>query len=164
MTVALLAPLLAVHARGAAYDIVLLAHVLAALIGLGAVAVSGVGALALSRSGPTSEAVRRYYRPGVNWAGRILFLVPVFGVALMAMSHGDWSFSDGWLTAGLVLWAAAAVGAELVLWPAERRLQAAVSDPPPVGLLRPQCLRVEATATVVSTVLIVAAVVMVAKP
>ena len=60
--------------------------------------------------GPESEAVRRYYRPGVNWAGRVLFLVPVFGVALIAMSHGDWSFSDGWIAIGLVLWAVAAVG------------------------------------------------------
>ena len=47
-----------------AYDIVLLAHVLSALVGLGAVAVAGGYALALCRSGPESEAVRRYYRPG----------------------------------------------------------------------------------------------------
>ena len=84
----------ATDARDAAYDMVLLAHVLSALVGLGAVVVAGAYALALGRSGPGSEAVRRYYRPGVNWAGRVLFLVPVFGVALVAMSQGDWSFSD----------------------------------------------------------------------
>ena len=90
---------------------------------------AGGYALALLRSGPGSEAVRRYYRPGVNWAGRILFLVPVFGVVLIAMSHGTWSFSDGWISTGLLLWAVAAVIGELVLWPAERRLQVAVGDP-----------------------------------
>ncbi len=46
----------------------------------------------------------------------------------MALSHGDWSFSDGWITIGLALWALVAVLAEMYLWPAERRLQAAVSS------------------------------------
>ena len=91
--------------------------------------VAGAYAWALRRSGPGSEPVRRYYRPGVNWAGRVLFLVPVLGVALMAMSHGDWSFGDGWIAIGLALWAGVAVVAEMALWPAERRLQEAVADP-----------------------------------
>jgi hypothetical protein len=150
--------------RSAGYDLVLLAHVLAALIGLGTVAVAGGYALALSRAGPGSEAVRRYYRPGVNWAGRILFLVPVFGVLLIAMSKGAWSFSDSWISIGLVLWAFAAVVGEMALWPAERRLQAAVGDPSSATDLRSECLRVVAMAGVLFVVLIVAAVVMVAKP
>jgi hypothetical protein len=159
-------PVLAVatHARNAAYDLVLLAHVLSALVGFGAVVVAGSYALALIRSGPTSEALRRYYRPGVNWAGRILFLVPVLGVALIVMSKGDWSFSDGWVSTGLMLWAFAAVVAEMALWPAERRLQAAVADPSSVTDLRSQCLRVVIAATALFVVLIVTTVVMVAKP
>src|ERR1700730_3486374 len=120
MTSVHLAPLAADHARNAAYGLVLLAHVLAALVGFGAVAVAGAYAMALRRSGAVSESVRRYYRPGVNWVGRVLFLVPLFRVALMAMSQGDWSFSDGWITAGFVLWAFAALVAEMALWPAER--------------------------------------------
>jgi uncharacterized membrane protein len=164
MACLLLASLMAEHARGAAYDLVLLAHVLAALVGLGSVAVAGAYAWALGRAGPASESVRRYYQPGVNWVGRILFLVPVFGVALMAMSQGDWSFSDGWITIGLGLWAVVAVVAEMALWPEERRIQAAVADPS-VGIgLRTRCLRVEAMASVLSVVLIAATVVMVAKP
>jgi hypothetical protein len=158
------AALMAVHSRDAAYDLVLLAHVLAGLVALGAVAAAGLSALALRRWGPTSEPVRRYYRPGVNWAGRILFVVPVLGVVLMAMSHGDWTFADGWITAGLVLWAVAAVAAEMVLWPAERRLQVAVGDDrTPVRRLRSQCLRVAGTAAALVVVLVAAAVVMVTK-
>jgi len=158
------AALMAVHSRGAAYDLVLLAHVLAGLVALGAVAAAGLSALALRRWGPTSEPVRRYYRPGVNWAGRILFGVPVLGVVLMAMSHGDWTFADGWITAGLTLWAVAAVAAEMVLWPAERRLQAAVGDDgtPDPGL-RSQCLQVAWTASALAVVLVAASVVMVTK-
>ena len=152
------------HARNAAYDIVLLAHVLSALVGLGAVVVAGGYALALRRSGAASEVVRRYYRPGVNWGGRVLFLVPVFGVALVAMSDGDWSYADGWVTAGLLLWAIVALGAEMVLWPAERRIQAELEDPTSAADVRAECGRVAVTAAGVAVLLVVAAVVMVAKP
>ncbi len=151
-------------ARSAGYDVVLLAHVLCALAGLGAVAVAGGYALALLRSGPGSEAVRRYYRPGINWAGRILFLVPVLGVVLIAMSRGVWSFSDGWVTAGLVLWSVAAATGELVLWPSERRLQTAVNDPRSTMDPRFHCLVVMTTAVLIIVVLMAATVAMVAKP
>jgi hypothetical protein len=192
--------LAATHAREAAYDLILLTHVLAAAVGLGALVIAGANAWVLRRSGPDPEPLRRYYRPGVNWAGKALFLVPVLGLLLMALSRGDWSFSDGWIGIGLALWAVVAVSAEMYLWPAERRLQAVVSsltalssvDPDragtpgagldadveaggdpgaPVGAaagagagLGPDCLRVVGLATTLSAVLIVAAVVMVAKP
>lgn len=154
------------HGRSAAYDIVLLAHVLSALVGLGTVAVAGAYAWALLRSGPqsASESVRRYYRPGVNWAGRVLVLVPVLGIALIAMSQGDWSFSDGWVVAGLMLWTVAVAVAEGVLWPAERRLQSAVVDPSTGTDVRATCLQVVGTAGGVAVVLVVAMVVMVVKP
>ena len=150
--------------RDAAYDIVLLAHVLSALVGFGAVVVAGGFAHVLGRSGPGSESVRRYYRPGVNWAGRVLFLVPVLGVVLVAMSHGRWSFSDAWIMAGLGLWAVAGVGAEMALWPAERQLQEAVRDGADVGSVRARCRAVVAMAAVGFAILVGASVLMVAKP
>ena len=76
---------------------------------------------------PLPVAVVRYYRPGVNWVGRVLFLVPVLGVALVAMSGGQWGYSDGWVTIGLGVWVVVALVAEGVLWPAERRLQEVVA-------------------------------------
>ncbi len=157
-------------ARSPAYDIVLLAHVLSALIGFGAVVVAGGYALALRRSGPDNGAVRRYYRPGVNWAGRILFLVPVLGVALIAMSHGRFTYSDGWIGLGLVLWVFAALVAEMALWPTERQLQTVVADPTPTTAaltdneLGRLCLRVALWAALLLVVAVVAVVVMVAKP
>ncbi len=151
-------------AHDAVYDIVLLAHVLSALIGFGAVVVAGVFAVVLLRSGPESEAVTRYYRPGVNWAGRVLFLVPVFGVILVLISKGAWSFSDGWVTTGFLLWAVVALGAEMALWPAERMLQTLVGEHAPADAVRTRCLGVAAMAAGGLVVLVIACTVMVAKP
>ncbi len=167
------------HARDAGYDLLLLAHILSALIALGAVMAAGVFALSLRRStgagGPVGEALERYYRPGVNWAGRVLYLVPVLGLALMGLSHRDWTFADGWILGGLASWATIAVLAEAVLWPEERRLQGIVSrrsantvalsavedeegDPAAI------CVRVVVTAAVIALALVATAIVMVAKP
>jgi hypothetical protein len=151
-------------AHNAGYDAVLLAHVLSVLVGFGAVAAAGGYALALARSGPASESIRRYYQPGVNWAGRVLFLVPIFGIVLVLMSHGQYGYSDHWVGTGLILWAVVATIGELALWPAERRLQVTVGDSGPVTDLRAQCLRVAGMSAAVLVLLIVATVVMVAKP
>lgn len=116
------------------YDLVLLAHVLSAVVGLVALGVAAGSALALRgvlrRGAPVPEALARYYRPGVNWAGRVLFLVPVFGVALLVMSDGQWGFGDTWVTLGMAVWAGVAVLAEAALWPDERRLQDMVASIP----------------------------------
>jgi uncharacterized membrane protein len=171
-----------VDANAPGYDLVLLAHVLTAVVGLVAVGIAGGCALALRRAlvtgGPVPEALARYYRPGINWAGRVLFLVPVLGIALLAMSGGQWSFADGWVSMGMAVWAAVAIAAESVLWPAERRLQEVVAargtgdgqDPGPVdgagGLheVTGLCLRTGAMGLALAAALVVVAVVMVAKP
>ncbi|MGH9097594.1 MAG: DUF2269 family protein [Acidimicrobiales bacterium] len=154
--------------RGAGYEVVVLAHVLSAVIGFGAVGVAGAYALILGRRGPTSESVVRYYRPGVNWAGRVLFVVPVLGFVLIGMSHnphGGYAVSDGWVMVGLWLWAVAALAAEMVLWPTERRLQQLVAagewqDPAHRSLTR----RVAWTSGGLLIIFVVSMVVMVAKP
>jgi hypothetical protein len=158
--------------NSAAYDLVLLAHVLSALVGLVAVVVSGGFALALrgalSRGGPVPEAVARYFRPGTNWVGRVLFAVPVLGIALVAMSNGQWGYSDAWIDIGLAGWAAVAMVAEGILWPTERRLQEVVSSggAPPEQGWDPEvlCLQAGVVALGLAVVLVVISVVMVAKP
>ncbi len=165
--------------RSVGYDLVLLAHVLSAVIGIGALVVAGAYAVALRRPGVPSAPVLRYYRQGVNWAGRILFAVPVLGAALVAMSGSDWTYSDAWVVAGFLLWAMVAVVAELAVWPAERGIQAelaaaavaaAAADLP--ILITPErgpvldrlCSQVTVLSTGCIVALVVAMVVMVAKP
>jgi uncharacterized membrane protein len=171
-----------VNVNAPGYDLVLLAHVLAAVVGLVAVGVAGSCALALRRTlaggGPLPEGLVRYYRPGINWAGRVLFLVPVLGIALLAMSGGQWSFADSWVSTGMAVWAVVAVAAEAVLWPGERRLQEVVAarvagdgrPPGPVGGVDgPEeeaalCLRTGLLGLALAVALVVVAVLMVAKP
>ena len=123
-----------VHAQpqGPAFDIVLLLHVGCVVAGLATVVTSAATAarlrrlLRVGRSLP--EAVVRYFRPGVNWCGRLLYGIPIFGFALLAMSHGAYALSDGWVVSGLAVFVVVVVLAEGVLWPAERRIQASVSS------------------------------------
>jgi len=151
--------------RGPAYDLVLLAHVLVAITGFGTVAVAGTYARLLGRPGERTPSVMRYYRPGVNWAGRTLFGVPVLGLVLIGMSHGAWSITDQWVLIGLSLWTVAATVGEVVLWPAERRLQQLVTsgtdEPALLGSLR---RRVMGCAAGMVAIFVVVMVVMVAKP
>jgi uncharacterized membrane protein len=159
---------------GAAFDIVLVLHVACVVIGLVTAATAAATARRLRRqagSTPLPEALRRYFRPGVNWAGRTIYGIPVFGFALLAMSQGTYDLGDGWVLAGLGVFVLLAVVAEVFLWPAERRLQHTVaavgpgSDlAPAVPALQADAAILERSATVVLLLLVVGSVVMIAQP
>jgi hypothetical protein len=119
----------AVHHQpdGPAFDIVLIVHVGCVVVGLvtlvaGATTASQLRTV-LRRGSAFPDAVARYFRPGVNWAGRSVYGIPVFGFVLLALSHGAYSLHDGWVMAGLFILVLVVVVAESLLWPAERRLQ-----------------------------------------
>jgi hypothetical protein len=117
--------------QGAAFDAVLLLHIGCVVVGIAATVTAAATAGRLRRllgsAAPLPDVLRRYFRPGVNWVGRTIYGIPVFGFALVAMSQGAFALADGWVLAGLVLFAALAVVCEGVLWPAERRVQAALA-------------------------------------
>lgn len=155
---------------GALYSVLLLLHVAAAVVGFGAIVLTGVQA-ARARRGPAQPAavaLRRYFRPGVNWAGRVVYGVPVLGFALVAASGGAFDASDGFVVAGLLLWLAGAALAEIVVWPAERRIQAVVSerwdDQVTRTTLERDCALASACGAVVAGIFVAAMVVMVGKP
>lgn len=122
---------------GAAFDVVLLLHVACVVVGIVTVATAAATARRLARlarnAAPLPESLRRYFRPGVNWAGRTIYGIPVFGFALLGMSHGAYALTDLWVLSGAVIFVALALLAEGVLWPAERRLQLAVAVPGALG-------------------------------
>ena len=167
--------------RSAAYDLLLLAHVLCALVGTGATAASGVAAWRVRLPGDLPEDAARYFRAGPDLAGRALYGVPVLGVVLVVMSHGVWSFSDTWVVAGVAMWAAAVGIGEGILWPGEAALATLVAaagvggteetgaadvpgDGAPGGDRRGPALRVAVASAIVIVLVVAAAVLMVAKP
>jgi hypothetical protein len=151
---------------GVGYSVLLLLHVGCAVIGFGALATTGVQARRAGKGGAPAESVRRYFRPGVNWAARTLYGVPVFGFALIGASGGSFHAGDGFVVAGLGLWALAAAVAEAVVWPAERRIQVALSEVEPADDRRFEhdCRRVATAAALLSVVFVTAVVLMVARP
>src|ERR1700684_3980234 len=116
---------------GPAFDIVLLLHVACVVVGLVTTATAAATATRLRRllgsPLPLPAPLRRYFRPGVNWAGRTVYGIPVFGFALIAMSQGAYALGDAWVLGGLTIFAALVLVGEGVLWPAEQRLQMALA-------------------------------------
>jgi hypothetical protein len=112
---------------GPAFDLVLILHVGCVVVGLVTLVASIATATRmrtlLRHPAPVPDAVARYFRPGVNWAGRGIYGIPLFGFFLLALSHGAYALRDGWVMSGLVILVAVVLIAEGALWPAERRLQ-----------------------------------------
>lgn len=156
---------------GPAYTVLLLCHIAAVLVGLVAIAASAIaGARVLvGRGRPLGPSVRRYFAPGVNWTGRVFYLVPVFGVGLVAMSGGAYPIGATWVLWGFGLWGLAMAVAEVVLWPAERRAQQVlVGTGTPAGEVpaaaRRACRTMCWAAAAVLAIVVAAMIVMFAKP
>lgn len=161
----------AVQPTGVLFDVVLLGHVAAAVVALGTSVTSGVaaGRLLVADVRSLSPGVARYFAPGTNWAGRTIHAVPLLGLALIGLSRGAYGLDDAWVLAGTGLWVVAAVLAEGILWPAERRVQGAlplvVGDTTAgVGPVAAACRRMCWSAGGVAALLVTAMVVMVARP
>jgi hypothetical protein len=123
----------------------------------------------LGAGAPLPEALARYFRPGVNWAGRSLYGIPLFGFLLLALSHGAYTLRDGWVSGGLFLFVVMVLVAEGMLWPAERRLQVSLAPlhqgGAPVGAEARRDAKAMAHAATVALVLVVlGSVLMVAQP
>jgi hypothetical protein len=157
---------------GAAFDIVLLLHVGCVVVGLVTTATAAATATRLRRllgsPVPLSEPLRRYFMPGINWVGRTVYGIPVFGFALLALSRGVYALGQGWVLGGLALFAGVALVGEGLMWPAERRLQVALTStdvsPPVDGSLDHDAAAMSRAATAVLVLLVAATVLMVAQP
>ena len=151
------------------FTVVLLAHVATALVGLGAMAATGISAARAARgpSAPGATSVRRYFQPGANIAGRTVYLVPILGSALVAMSQHRYEFSDRFVAFGIVLWLLAVGLAETVVWPGEKEISRAVSGDwdgaASEGGMATICRRVTATSALVVVIFVLGTVVMFAQ-
>lgn len=157
---------------GPAFDIVLVFHVGCVVVGLFTMATGASTAARLRKllvgTAPLPEVVVRYFRPGVNWAGRTVYGIPIFGVALLALSSGAYSFRDGWVMGGVAIFVLAVLIGEGVFWPAERRLQqslVAASGEAAVEASATRDARVmEQSAAVIIVLLVLGAAIMLVQP
>jgi hypothetical protein len=143
---------------GPAFDVVLVLHVGCVVAGL-ATTVAGTASAArlrtlLRTATPLPDTLRRYFRPGVNWAGRSIYGIPIFGFVLLALSQGAYGLGDGWVVGGLALLVGVVLLAEGTLWPAERRLQVSLVAVSGGGAPAEESVRRDATTMVWSAVVI----------
>ena len=115
----------------AVYDVLVALHVVTAVAGFGAVAVSGAYG-ALGRHGDqapdTAGDVERYF----SSPGRLEYLVlvaPLFGIAAMGVRPGGREFGELWAVCGVAIWVAAGGLLTAVVRPAERQIRAAGGEP-----------------------------------
>jgi hypothetical protein len=95
---------------GGAYDTVLVLHIMCAIVGFGGVFLNGIyGAEAKRRRGQEGLAVFEATERVGRVAEMFILAVPVFGIALILMSHSRWTFAQAWVIASLTIYAAALV-------------------------------------------------------
>ena len=120
------------------YDALIAAHVVCAVVGFGAVALSGVyggfagrpgtqgddrGAPPQDRrpDGPPEEVARFFASRG--WAEWLIVPVPFLGAAALAAKPSKGDFADVWVVGGMVIWTLAVVLLLLVVRPAESSIR-----------------------------------------
>jgi uncharacterized membrane protein len=128
----------------AAYATLLTLHVVCAVVGFGAVAISGVyGATARHPDREEArEETRRYFRSS-GTAEWLVLVVPFLGAGALSLRPGGADFGDAWVVAASLVWLAAAVLLLGVIRPAERRIRVAVQALPAVAAGTPDRQRAE---------------------
>src|SRR4051794_36916571 len=119
--------------RDGFYDLFLFLHITAAVVGFGSVLLNGLyGAQAKQRPGPGGLAITEAnYWVSVTVSEKAIYLVPLFGFALIGLSDGAWSFSDSWITASLVVYVIGLTNARLVLVPTQKHMIDMMREGPP---------------------------------
>ena len=148
--------------RSPIYDVLLLAHVVCAVGGFGANGLAGLYAGQLYPS-PRDGAVKYFSTPKF-YAEKLIYLVPVFGLVMIAVSHGISELEKPWVIAGITAWIIAVGVAHSVVWPAERKVALAIaSDASGVDLLAPARKLVRGSMAL-DLIFVIAFVTMIAQP
>lgn len=112
------------------YQLVLLLHVTAVVVGFGSMFLTGVYLQAAQKRGnagalAVSEANLAITR---QWALPFIYAVPVFGIALVILSDGTWGFDQLWISLSFLTYIAAVGLAHAVVLPSHRRLNQVTAE------------------------------------
>lgn len=163
---------------GFAYNVVLLLHFLAAIVGFGGVLLNGVYAAKAQALPPDRALAVMETNTFVSTkvAQKAIYTVPLFGIALVEMSEDAFEWSQTWVWLSLVLYVVAIGVSHGVMGPAVREMLAlqaevAAAGPTAAGGPPPQAARMEAlgkkiapTSMVLDLALVVIIVLMIWKP
>jgi hypothetical protein len=115
--------------RDGVYDFVLLLHIVAVVVGFGAVALSGIyAAQAKARTGLAALAVVEV-NSFVGWriAQWFIYAVPILGFALLGLSDGAFGFGDLWIWLSIVLYLVGLAISHMVLRTADREFRSVLA-------------------------------------
>jgi uncharacterized membrane protein len=138
----------AINSQSDIYKIVLVAHILVAIIGFGAVFLNGVYANEMKRrKGPDALAIYEANWKVTKIGEYFIYAVPILGIALVGMSDKQFEFSQTWVWLALALYVVALGLSHALLLPAVKRIGVLMREMlaagPPVGGPPPQAAEVE---------------------
>jgi len=116
------------------FDALVALHVICAVVGFGAVAITGVyGATAAHPQRPgAAEETARYFSAGgrAEW---LVLAVPFIGAAALGVRPDGADFGEVWVVAAAAIWLVAAALLVGVVRPAERRIRTGGAPAAPAG-------------------------------
>ena len=106
------------------YNFFLFLHLIAVVVGFGGVLLNGLyGAQAKKRPGPGGLAIAEAnYFVTSKVAEKAIYLIPLFGFALVGVSDSAWEFSQTWIVLSLVLYAIGLANAQFILAPTAAKM------------------------------------------
>lgn len=130
------------------YKLLLVLHILSAVVGFGGVFLNGIhGAQAKKHRGAEGLAITDSAIAVGNVAQKFIYLVFVFGVALVLTSDDTWKFSHMWVGLSMGLYILAVGLSHGVLMPNIHRMRALMAEmvaaPPAPGGPPPQVAEME---------------------
>lgn len=158
------------------YKALLVLHILSAIVGFGGVFLNGVhGAQAKKRQGAEGLAITDSAIAVGNVAEKVIYLVFVFGIALVLTSDDTWKFSHLWVGLSMGLYILAVGLSHGVLMPNIHRMRALMAElvtaapapggpPPQVAELEQRGKTVALVSTVLNLMLVVILSLMIWKP
>ena len=114
---------------GEVYRLVSVLHIASVVVGFGAIALNSVYARqARARGGAEGLAISEANRSVTRAASSFVYLVPLFGIALVLLSDDVWAFDQLWISLSFLLYIVAAGVLGAVVIPAQKRIGNASGD------------------------------------
>jgi hypothetical protein len=107
------------------YKFFLVLHLLAVIAGIGTTVLNGVYGAKAKAAGPNGGHIAKANFEVTMIAEKIIYLIPIFGIILVAISPNDiWGFDQFWIWGSLVLYVIALGIAHGVMVPSSKRMLA----------------------------------------